>query len=96
MIVVAIVCKYLPGNVSVDYDDGSFEWFDTTQLSVVEPIKALGLIIHIDHNNPQPPESPWRKIGAQLRLEIKKDIFAKKSGHSLQIFSDGIRILAVN
>ncbi len=95
MIFVAIVRKYLPNNVTVDYDDGSFESFDSTQLSIMKPVVANGQILNNDHNNPQPPESPWRKIGAQLRLQVDKDIFAKKPGQSIHFFSAGIKVLAV-
>ena len=43
MIIVAIVTKYITNNVLTDYDDESFESFDTTQLRIVEPAEAAGL-----------------------------------------------------
>ncbi len=94
MIIVAIVKKYLPGNVHVDYDDGTFEWFDTTKLCIVEPAEAAGRVIDIDHNEPQHASSPWRRIGAELRLELKGDEVAMPGSRSRQLFSAGIRILS--
>jgi hypothetical protein len=93
MIVLGIVRKYLVGNVHADYDDGTFEWFDTTQLSIVEPAEVAGRVIDINHNTPPPPESPWRKIGAILQLEVAEDFLERKSGHCRQYFSAGVRIM---
>jgi hypothetical protein len=94
VIIVAIVKKYLMGNVHTDYDDGTFEWFDTTQLSIVEPAGAAGRVIDIDHNEPQPITSPWRRIGAELRLEMEVDDVGTLGSHSREYFSAGIRILS--
>ncbi len=95
MILVLKVIKYLSNNVHADYDDGTFESFDTTQVRVVEPVEAAGRSVRIDHNSPPPAESPWRKIGARLRLDADDDILEEKRGHSREIFSSGIQILAV-
>ncbi len=94
MIIVAIVKKYLPGNVHADYDDGTFEWFDTTQLCIVEPAGAAGHLFDVDHNQPPPASSPWRRIGAELRLEMEVEDIETLSAHNREYFSDGIRILS--
>src|SRR4030042_4498636 len=95
MILVTRVCKYLPNNVHCDYDDGTFEWFDTTEIRIFNPNDKIGRLIDIDHDTPPPIESPWRKIGAILRLEVEDQIFNEKNGQSKEYFSSGIRILAV-
>jgi hypothetical protein len=95
VIVAGIVSKYLINNVHTEYDDGTFEWFDTRQLSIVEPAEVTGRVIDIDHNTPPPPESPWRKIGAILRLEVANNFFEQKRGHFKHYFSAGVWILGI-
>jgi len=94
MKIVAIVKKYLPGNVHADYDDGTFEWFDTTELSIIEPEADAERTLFINHNQPPPPTSPWRNAGAKLRLELDDDDIDSLGSHGKEYFSDGIRILS--
>ncbi|HME54452.1 MAG TPA: hypothetical protein VKM55_19730 [Candidatus Lokiarchaeia archaeon] len=93
MIIVAIVSRYITDNVLTDYDDGSFESFDTTQLRVVEPVEIAGRLINIHHNTPQPTGSPWRSAGTRLRLEFEKETIESLTSGDTDIFSDGARIL---
>ncbi len=94
MIIVAIVKKYLPGNVHVDYDDGTFEWFDTTELCIVEPVSIVRHLFNVFHNQPPPVTSPWRNIGAVLRLELEEEDIETLGSHDREYFSDGFRILS--
>jgi hypothetical protein len=96
VIIVAIVKKYLVGNVHTDYEDGTFEWFDTTQLCIVEPAGAAGRVIDIEHNEPQHTTSPWRRVGAELRLEMEVEDIETLCSHSREYFSAGIRILSIS
>jgi len=93
VIAVAIVSRYLEDNVHTDYDDGTFESFDTTQLSIVEPAEATGRVVDIDHNTPP----PLRVLGEKLVPYyggITRILFEKKRGQTQHYFSSGIRILA--
>ena len=94
MIVVGIVDEYRVNNVHTDYDDGTFEWFDTTRLYIVEPVEVAGRVMNIDHNNPQPAGSPWRENGAILRLELGAENAEELTRANIEWFSDGIRILS--
>jgi len=94
MIIVAIVTVYVTDNVLVDYDDGSFESFDTTQLRVAEPVEIAGRQINILHNTPQPTGSPWRSVGTRLRLEFENETIESLTSKDREIFSDGARCRA--
>ncbi|MEX2683302.1 MAG: hypothetical protein Q6373_017130 [Candidatus Sigynarchaeota archaeon] len=94
MIIVAIVKKYLPGNVHMDYEDGTFEWFDTTELCIEEPARIANLRLSVDHDHQLPDTSPWRKIGARLRLELEGDDIETLGIERREYFSDGIKILS--
>jgi hypothetical protein len=51
-------------------------------------------VIGIDHNEPQPATSPWRKVGAELRREIEVEDVGNLGSRSREYFSAGIRILS--
>jgi hypothetical protein len=94
MIIVATVDKYLVNNVHTDYDDGTFEWFDTTKLRIEDPPELAGKFLYVDHNEPQPPGSPWREAGGRLRLELRKGLDMSLGKRTIELFSAGIRILS--
>ncbi len=91
MIISARVEKYLPNNVSTDYDDGSFEWFDTTVLTILEPIEFKNRALHIDHNWPCEENSVWRNTDEILVFELDSSDLTTPT----QLFSDGIKIINI-
>jgi len=94
VIVVAEVVKYLANNVLSDYDDVTFESFDTTQLRIVEHVEVAGRVIEIDHNTPRPIKSPWRITGTRMRLELGNETIDSLTSKSREIFSDGVKMLS--
>ncbi|NMC08302.1 MAG: hypothetical protein GYA24_24055 [Candidatus Lokiarchaeota archaeon] len=94
MIIVAIVDKYIVHNVHDDYEDGTFEWFDTSELRVEEPIELAGKRFRVNHGDVQPPGSPWREVGTKLHLEIA-NVFNDRlnTSSNIELFSTGIRII---
>ena len=93
IILNAEILAYLIDDLHFDYDNGTFEWFDATKLEILEPQEFLNKIYYIYHNNPEYPNSIWRKIGLKVSLEfnISKDAF-NPDEHDEIIFSDGVII----
>ncbi|MFX1236613.1 MAG: hypothetical protein ACFFAS_19905 [Promethearchaeota archaeon] len=70
MIITLRVDKYLPDNVIYDYEDGSFEWFDSTAITILEASKYKNKMLYIDHEYSCKKESVLRKVGAILKFEL--------------------------
>ncbi len=50
--IIAKIIQYNPDDLHFDYNDGSFEWFDSSELCIIESVKLRTKGFYIFHNKP--------------------------------------------
>ena len=91
--IISKIIQYHLDDLHFDYDDGSFEWFDSSELCIIEPVKLRTKKFFIFHNKPILENIIWRKIGLIIELKSyddKMDLLRTIFG--IHVFSDGIKI----
>jgi hypothetical protein len=69
----AEIIGFYRDDLHFDYDDGSFEWFDSTTLKIIEPIHLKDKEFYIFHNKGNTLDNIWTQIGKILAIEIDKN-----------------------
>jgi len=91
--VVATIVGYHIGVLHYDYDDGSFESLDGTEMTIISPESMAGQPLFIYHNVPiDNPDSLWRKPGAKVRFLVPTEMLQPAEETSYDIFSAGIAL----
>ena len=71
--VVAKVVAYHEDMIHFEYDDGTGEWLDGTELEVQSPVEFTSKPLYICHQPVAPVDSLWRQIGATVQFEFKEE-----------------------
>jgi len=91
--VVATIVGYDANVLQYEYDDGTSESLDGTEMTIISPQGMAGQPLFIFHNFPiDNPDSLWRKPGAKVRFLIPTEMLQPADGSSYDIFSAGIAL----
>lgn len=91
--IIAEITNYLQDDLHFDYDDGTFEWFDSTELRIIKPSEFNSKKLYIYHNEPLDKNSIWLRKGLIVELEFKGDKKELlKPLFKEIIFSDGVEL----
>lgn len=70
--VVARVVKFEPRGLHDFYEDGSFAFFDVTDLIVEEPASLKGKTLSLVHPASPPPDDLLRTVGQWVEVEVDR------------------------
>ncbi len=73
----ARIIGYYKDDLNFDYEDGSFEWFDSTKLRIIEPPHMKDKEFYIFHNSLNKIEDTWTLTGVTLLITFKEGFFEK-------------------
>lgn len=82
----AWVQDYIPNAMTDQYGDGPPASFDATVIKVISPDNLRDRSISIYHDQPEPPDSPWRQQGEKVLLHIELDMLEE----GIQVFSGAV------
>jgi hypothetical protein len=71
--VVAKVVAYHEDMIHFEYDDGTGEWLDGTELEVQSPAEFTTKPLYICHQPVAPVNSLWRQVGATVQFEFQEE-----------------------
>lgn len=94
-VVVAKVVAYHEDMIHFEFDDGTGEWLDGTELEVQSPEEFTTKPLYICHQPVAPADSLWRKVGATVKFEFKEEDLDPAGCAHVQVPEEAIPVTEV-
>jgi len=91
--IIAKTVNFHPCDLHCDYEDGTFEWFDSSELRKTEPSEHSSKRLYIYHNESPEKNSIWlqKRVIVELKFKGDKNELLKSFFKNF-IFGDGIEL----